>query len=117
MSWGFTWRLNEGRPGSGRLRGNDTGVISNLPLHGYDQNQLWCEIVALACELVAWMAMLALASTSRRWEPRKLRLRLFSVGGRIVRGGRRIRLRLAARWPWSRDISIAISRLQALTSG
>jgi hypothetical protein len=63
------------------------------------------------------MAMLALAGTARRWEPRKLRLRLFSAAGRIVRGGRRVRLRLAARWPWSRDITIASSRLQALAPG
>ena len=33
----------------------DTG-LRNLPLHGYEQNQIWCEIVALACELLAWMA-------------------------------------------------------------
>ena len=65
----------------------DTG-LRNLPLHGYEQNQLWCEIVALACELLAWMAMLALTGPARRWEPRKLRLRLFSAAGRIVRGGR-----------------------------
>ena len=37
----------------------DTG-LRNLPLHGYEQNQIWCEIVALACELLAWMQMLAL---------------------------------------------------------
>jgi hypothetical protein len=91
----------------------DTG-LRNLPLHGYEQNQIWCEIVALACELLAWTAMLALTGTARRWEPAKLRLRLFSAAGRIVRGGRRLRLRLAARWPWSPQISAAISRLQAL---
>ena len=37
----------------------DTG-LRNLPLHGYAQNQIWCEIVALACDLLAWMQMLAL---------------------------------------------------------
>jgi hypothetical protein len=94
----------------------DTG-LRNLPLHGYEQNQIWCEIVALACELLAWMAMLALTGTARRWEPRKLRLRLFSVAGRIVRGGRRLRLRLASRWPWSADIAKAIHRLHALAPG
>jgi hypothetical protein len=31
----------------------DTG-LRNLPLKGFAQNQLWCEIVALACELLAW---------------------------------------------------------------
>ncbi|MGH7750360.1 MAG: transposase, partial [Candidatus Dormibacteria bacterium] len=90
----------------------DTG-LRNLPLHGYDQNQIWCEIVALACELLAWMAMLALPGPARRWEPKKLRLRLFSTAGRIVRGGRRLRLRLPARWPWAQQITAAISRLQA----
>ena len=94
----------------------DTG-LRNLPLHGYDQNQIWCQIVALACELLAWTAMLGLPGTARRWEPRKLRLRLFSVAGRIVRGGRRLKLRLSARWPWTGDVTSAISRLQALSPG
>jgi Transposase DDE domain group 1 len=94
----------------------DTG-LRNLPLHGYDQNQIWCQIVALACDLLAWTAMFALHSPARRWEPRRLRLRIFSCAGRIVRGARRLRLRLAARWPWTLDISTAIGRLQALAPG
>jgi len=58
--------------------------------------------------------MLAFTGPARRWEPRRLRLRLFSVAGRIVRGGRRLRLRLAATWPFARQIATAITRLQAL---
>jgi hypothetical protein len=94
----------------------DTG-LRNLPLQGYAQNQLWCEIVALACDLLAWMQMLALTGPARRWEPRRLRLRIFSCAGRIVRGGRRLRLRLAASWPWASEITTAIIRLQALAPG
>jgi hypothetical protein len=94
----------------------DTG-LRNMPLHGFEQNQIWCEIVALACELLAWMAMPALTGPARRWEPKRLRLRLFSAAGRLVRGSRKLRLRLAARWPWSRDITAAISRLHALAPG
>ena len=56
----------------------DTG-LRNLPLKGFTQNQVWCEIVALACELIAWTQVLALAGDVRRWGPRRLRLRLFSV--------------------------------------
>ena len=78
----------------------DTG-LRNLPLKGYAQNQVWCEIVALACELLAWTQMLALTGQSRRWEPKRLRLRIFAVAGRLARGGRRLRLRLAERWPWA----------------
>jgi len=94
----------------------DTG-LRNLPLHGYAQNQVWCEIVALACELLAWMQMLAFTGEARRWEPRRLRLQIFTCAGRIARSGRRLRLRLAASWPWASQITAAISRLQATTSG
>ena len=94
----------------------DTG-LRNLPLKGFAQNQLWCEIVALACDLLAWTQLLALAGQARCWEPKRLRLRLFSVAGRLARGGRRLRLRLAARWPWAGEITAAVTRLQALPSG
>jgi hypothetical protein len=94
----------------------DTG-LRNLPLKGSAQNQVWCEIVALACELLAWTQMLALTGKTRRWEPRRLRLRLLSVAGRLARSGRRLRLRLAESWPWAADITAAITRLHAIPSG
>ena len=95
----------------------DTG-LRNLPLKGFAQNQVWCEIVALACELLAWTQMLALAGTAaRHWEPKRLRLRVFAVAGRLASGGRRLRLRLAERWPWAGEITAAVTRLQALPSG
>jgi hypothetical protein len=94
----------------------DTG-LRNLPLQGFTQNQIWCEIVALACDLLAWMQMLALDGPARRWEPKRLRLRIFTCAGRLVRGGRRLRLRLAASWPWASQITTAITRLQALAPG
>jgi Transposase DDE domain group 1 len=97
-------------------RAKDTG-LRNLPLKGFAQNQVWCEIVALACELLAWTQLLALTGTARRWEPKRLRLRLFPAAGRLVRGGRRLRLRLAERWPWADEITAAVTRLQALPSG
>lgn len=92
----------------------DTG-LRNLPLHGFAQNQVWCELVAMACELLAWMQMLALDGAARAWDPK--RLRLFATAGRLARGGRRLRLRLAATWPWTDQITAAITRLQALAPG
>ena len=94
----------------------DTG-LRNFPLHGFAQNQIWCELVAMACELLAWTQMLALDGPARAWEPKRLRLRLFSTAGRLIRGGRRLRLRLAATWPWASHITTAISRLQNLAPG
>jgi hypothetical protein len=94
----------------------DTG-LRNLPLHGFDQNQIWCELVAMASELLAWMQLLALDGPARAWEPKRLRLRLFSAAGRLVRGGRRLRLRIAATWPWASQLTAAITRLQAFAPG
>jgi hypothetical protein len=94
----------------------DTG-LRNLPLHGFTQNQIWCELVAMACELLAWTQMLALTGPARRWEPKRLRLRVFSAAGRLVRGSRRLRLRLAASWPWATQITAASTRLHNLAPG
>jgi hypothetical protein len=57
------------------------------------------------------------AGAARRREPKRLRLRLLPAAGRLVRGGRRLRLRLAERWPWASEITTAVARLQALPSG
>lgn len=92
----------------------DTG-LQNLPLHGFDQNRIWCAIVALACELTAWMQMLALTEhPARRWEPKRLRLRLFSIAARISRHARRTHLRLATHSPWSQLLAAAVTRLDTL---
>ena len=69
-------------PPPGPLRGPDPlrqgHRAAEPPLKGFAQNQLWCEIVSLACELLAWTQMLALTGTARRWEPKRLRLRACS---------------------------------------
>jgi hypothetical protein len=40
----------------------DTG-LTNLPLHDFASNEIWCALVALAGDLVAWMQTLALTRT------------------------------------------------------
>lgn len=90
----------------------DTG-LRNLPLHDFTQNQIWLAIVTLACDLTAWMQLLALHDhPARRWEPKRLRLRLFSIAGRIARTGRRTRLHLSAAAPWADLLVTAITRLR-----
>ncbi|MFI1035914.1 IS1380 family transposase [Streptomyces sp. NPDC020951] len=73
----------------------DTG-LRNLPLHQTAQNRIWLEIVQIALDLLAWMPMLALTGQARRWEPKRLRLRLFSAAAQLVTTGRRRILRLAS---------------------
>ena len=74
----------------------------NLPLQGFAQNRIWCVIVGLAVEITAWMQMLALnGHQTRRWEPKRLRLRLFTLPATIARTGRQVRLHLATKAPGS----------------
>lgn len=92
----------------------DTG-LANFPLHGFDQNRIWLELVQLALELTAWTQMLAFTDhDARRWEPKRARLRVFSVAGRIATHARRTHLRLSKNAPWSALIITALTRLAAL---
>jgi len=85
-----------------RIRAAKHTGLANLPLHQFGQNQIWCALVALALELTAWMQLLALAGhQARRWEPKRLRHRLFTAAARLVRTGRRHILRLARHHPWT----------------
>ncbi|BDB61754.1 IS1380 family transposase [Rhodococcus sp. RDE2] len=98
-----------------RIRAAKVTGLQNLPLHGFDQNRIWLALVQLACELLAWMQMLALTDVAaRRWEPKRVRLRLLSIAGRIARHARKVRLRLAASAPDVEVIMAGLSRLTAL---
>lgn len=91
----------------------DTGM-ANLPLHDFTQNQIWCAIVALACDLTAWMQMLALHQhPARRWEPKRLRLRLFSIAGHLATTARTRTLHLSDHAPWTH---LALQGLEQLTT-
>ncbi len=91
----------------------DTG-LRNLPFHSFDANRIWCAIVELALDLTAWLQMLALHDhPARRWEPKPLRLRLFSAAGRIAHHARRTRLHLARHAPSTPLPTITHERLAA----
>ncbi|BCK66448.1 hypothetical protein Srufu_004010 [Streptomyces libani subsp. rufus] len=90
--------------------------LRNLPLHGFAQNRVWCELVSLACALDAWMQMLALTGDARLWEIKKLRFRLFGAAARLVRTGRRNIVRLPDRWPWTGHILDGIARIDDLAT-
>jgi Transposase DDE domain group 1 len=92
----------------------DTG-LTNLPLHDFDQNRIWCALVGLAAELTAWMQLLAFPThQARRWEPKRLRYRIFTIAAQLARTGRRVLLHLATRSPWADLTADGIHRLQAL---
>lgn len=98
-----------------RIRGAKATGLANLPLHGFAHNRIWVAIVMLALELTAWLQLLGLTGhPARRWEPKRLRLRLFAIAGRIARHARRVCLRLATHAPWAGLALTAHQRLTAL---
>jgi hypothetical protein len=91
----------------------DTG-LRNLPFHDADQNRIWLAITALAQDLLAWCARLALPAAAVGYEPKRLRLRILATAGRLVRSARRHVLHIDPTWPWADTITTAHARLCAL---
>jgi len=92
----------------------DTGLRN---LQSFAANQLWLEIVALAGDLLAWTQHLALTDTpARTWEPKRLRLRLLNIAGRVITSARQRSLRLPRGWPWNDPLLAGHARLHTLTT-
>ena len=93
--------------------GKDTG-LGHFPSHDYKVNQAWLDASMTACILLSWLRHLALDGKLAKAEPKTLRYRLFHTAARLVRGGRRKTLKIAASWPWAMAIITAWKRIQAL---
>ena len=76
--------------------------MTNLPLQAFAKNEIWCAMAALAVELTPGRSCSAWPDhAARRWEPKRLRLRLLSIAGRLTDHGRTRRLHLSAHAPWA----------------
>ena len=99
-----------------RIRcGKDTG-LGRFPSRTFAINAAWLTAVILAVDLISWAQTLLLHDhpTLAKAEPKTLRYRLLHVAARLVRGGRRHRLRLDAAWPWAAALATAFTRCAAL---
>jgi hypothetical protein len=67
-----------------------------------------------ACILLSWLKLLALDGDLARAEPKTLRYRVMHAAARLVHGGRRRTLKIAAGWPWAGAVTIAWHRIQAI---
>lgn len=93
----------------------DTGLV-NLPLQAFAKNIIWLELVQLAGELLTWTQTLAFADhPARRWEPKRLRLRILHTAARFIRSSRQRILRISRDWPWADLITSGHTRLTVFT--
>jgi hypothetical protein len=99
-----------------RIRtGKDTG-LGRFPSKRFAINQAWLVCVLTAIDLFAWAQTILLHDVPdlARAEPKKLRYRLLHVAARIVRGARKLRLKIDRNWRWAKVLATAFHRLQAL---
>ena len=97
-----------------RIRtGKDCG-IGRFPSSGFGINSAWLAASLIAATLLAWLRLLALDGDLARAEPKTLRYRLLHAAARLVRGGRRRRLKVSRTWPWADAIATAWTRITAL---
>lgn len=88
--------------------------LTNLPSHSFAINHTWLQLVLCAHDLLAWCRLLTLDGELAVAEPKRLRYCLLHTAARITTSGRRRTCRLAANWPWTRDLLAAFDRLQHL---
>jgi hypothetical protein len=92
----------------------DSG-LRNFPLKGFDQNQIWLAIVALAGEIETWKSLLAFPTHEiRRWEPKKLRMHVYAIPATIARTARRTVMHMKETARWAGTIVAGLDRLRSL---
>jgi hypothetical protein len=97
-----------------RIRcGKSTG-LGHMPSRDYQASAAWCRAASIACDLLAWLRLLALDGDLAAAEPKTLRCKVLRTAGRIVKGQRRRHLKIAASWPRAHDIADAFTRILAL---
>ncbi len=99
-----------------RIRcGKDTG-LNRMPSKRFAINQAWLACVLTAIDLIAWTQTILLHDQPAlaKAEPKALRYRLLHTAARLVRGGRRLRLRLERTWRWAPALAHAFHRLATL---
>jgi len=88
--------------------------LAKLPFRSFQMNEAWMQLVLAAQDLLAFAKALTLTGELAKAKPATLRYRLLHQAGRLVRSGRRTRLRLARHWPWAEDLVAACRKLDAL---
>lgn len=96
------------------IRCGKTTGFGRFPSRHFGVNTVWLELSLTATDLLAWARVLLLDGELAVAEPKKLRYRLLHVAARLTRGGRRLRLRISATWPWRHELTTAFHRLAAL---
>jgi hypothetical protein len=99
-----------------RIRcGKDAG-LGRFPSQRFAINQAWLTCVLTAIDLIAWSQTILLHDQPElaKAEPKTLRYRLLHVAARLIRGGRKLRLKIDRTWRWAYVLAAAFHRLRVI---
>jgi hypothetical protein len=88
--------------------------LRRLPSKDWSRNEAWCQVVALAVDLLAWLRHLTLDGDLAKAEPKTMRYRLLHTAARITHGQRQRWINLPPTWPWADHLATAFDRVMAL---
>ena len=98
-----------------RIRVCKATGLHGLPLQGFGPNRIWLLVVQIASCLIAWSQILALAgSQAGLWEPKRLRLYLYSCPAEIIHSARRVIIRFNQAHPGAAILADAIPQLRCM---
>jgi len=88
--------------------------MGRFPSRDFAINQVWLQLALTAADLIAWTQTTLLDGALARVESRQLRYQLLHTAARIVRGQRKVRIKIDANWPWADQLAAAFDRLAAI---
>lgn len=91
----------------------DFGLI-HAPLENFFGNWCWWHASVLAHNVARWLRVLALPEPFATCRGKRLRLAFLNVAARVVRSGRRLRLKLPRAYPHAGAFIAALARIHAL---
>lgn len=97
-----------------RIRCGKTTGVGRFPSRHFTINQARLELALTAIDLLASTQTLLPDGELATAEPKKFRYRLLHGAARLICGGRRLRLQIAATWPWRNELTRAFTCLAAL---
>lgn len=87
--------------------------LAHLPSSRFMANAAWLALAVIAHNLARAVGLLAGGSLHRATAT-TLRRAIFTMPGRLVRSGRRRRLRLPKHWPWAEQFATALTAITAI---
>jgi hypothetical protein len=101
------------RVGDAIRTGKDCG-LGRFPSHDFAISSAWLATSLTAATLLSWLRLTALNGDLARAEPRTVGYWILHAAGKLVRGGRRRRLKIPETWTWADAITTAWARITAL---